>query len=336
MGDSKMTYLKLMAPAATLVLAAVTSLTPAWGAMPAHPGMLNYVEGTAAIDNHRVTSKDIGSADLEPNQVLSTAAGRAEILMTPGVFLRLAENSAVRMISPALTDTEVEVTRGRAMLDVGELHNGNHIAVLAGRAQTLPLKNGLYNIDAANGIVQVFDGKARVIADERHLDLGKGRQVLLASAAPLKAQKFDRKASESGDPLYTWSSLRSGYLSEASAASAQTYLVNGYGWYGDGWYWNPGFGFYSWMPGDGLFYSPFGFGFASPWYFYGGYPAFGFYGGGRYGGFAHHGFYRGGYGRGSFRSGGPSHVGGFARSGGFSRGGFGGGMGRSGGGGRGR
>jgi len=38
--------------------------------------------------------------------------GKAEILLTPGAFLRVGGDSAVKMISPGLTNTQVEVQRG--------------------------------------------------------------------------------------------------------------------------------------------------------------------------------------------------------------------------------
>jgi hypothetical protein len=37
-----------------------------------------------------------------------------------------------------------------------------------------------------------------------------------------------------------------------------------------GWFWDPYFAGYTWPPGDGLFWSPFGYGFYSPYYIYGG------------------------------------------------------------------
>src|SRR5258707_6533850 len=61
--------------------------------------------------------------------------------------------------------------------------------------------------------------------------------------------------------------------------AASTYYVNGSfgpGWYGGGWYWSPWFGAYTFIPGDGIFYSPFGWGFYSPRVVY---RVPGFYGG---------------------------------------------------------
>ena len=46
---------------------------------------------------------------------LFTKDGRAEILLTPGVFLRLGDNSSVKMISSSLTETQAALTRGQAL-----------------------------------------------------------------------------------------------------------------------------------------------------------------------------------------------------------------------------
>jgi len=51
------------------------------------PGALNYVEGQASIGAELLSPKSVGSATLQPSQVLTTTAdGKAEILLTPGAF----------------------------------------------------------------------------------------------------------------------------------------------------------------------------------------------------------------------------------------------------------
>jgi hypothetical protein len=155
-------------------------------------------------------------------------------------------------------------------------------------------------------------------------------------AAEPKSHGFDKKADE-GD-LYNWSSLRSSYLAEANITAARTY-VSGPGFWGDGWYWNPWYSAYTFIPGDGFFYDPFGWGFYSPWFVYRA-PFFGFYGG--YRSFVHYapprafvGAFHGGVanrGAVGFRAGAPAggfrsapapafHGGGFSAGGGFHGGG---------------
>src|SRR6202012_5977349 len=98
-------------------------------ANPAVPGTINYVEGSASIEERMLNQRPVGSAQLEPGQVLETAKGKAELLLTPGVFLRVGENSTVRMVSPDLLNTQVEVERGRADVEIDEIHPRNNIEV---------------------------------------------------------------------------------------------------------------------------------------------------------------------------------------------------------------
>jgi hypothetical protein len=201
------------------------------------------------------------------------------MLLTPGVFLRLGSNSSVRMVSPGLTDTRVELLKGEAMVEAADVYKQNNIRVIEDGMPTTVDKKGLYRFDADHNTVAVLDGKATVQDNDKSVDVKSGHEVNLNG--PPKAQKFDKNQAEGQDQLYAWSSVRSQYLSDASAASARTYFVNGGGFYGPGWYWSPYWDMYSFIPGDGIFYSPFGFGYYSPFaaYYYA--PVFvgrGFYG----------------------------------------------------------
>jgi hypothetical protein len=70
-----------------IMLSLATLCTPVFGANPARPGTLNYIEGSAYLEGKPLTQRAVGSTDLDPGQVLSTGQGKAEILLTPGVFL---------------------------------------------------------------------------------------------------------------------------------------------------------------------------------------------------------------------------------------------------------
>ena len=260
---------------ASFFLAAILS-APAWGmntgANSALPGTVNYVEGQASIGDQALNSKSIGSAEVESGQSLTTGTGKAEVLLTPGVFLRVGDNSSIKMISPSLTDTEVGLGQGQAMIEVAEIHPENDIRIDAEGTTTRLLKTGLYDFNLNQQELRVFDGKASVMEGGNHVTVKGGREVSLAANAPLKAQKFDKKQYQEGD-LYRWSSLRSAYLAEANVNAGQLYVANGWGpwgpgWWGAGWYWDPWFSAYTFIPGDGIFYSPFGWGFYSPWLVY--------------------------------------------------------------------
>ena len=156
----RLSRLKLMV---VLFLTAILS-APLWGTTTPLPGTLNYVEGKATIGTEALDAKSIGSAQLQAGESLATELGRAEILLTPGVFLRLDRNTTVTMISPSLTDTEVGVNRGRAMVEVDQLHKENDIRIAEGNATVELLKTGLYDFDVERGQLRVFNGEALVQA----------------------------------------------------------------------------------------------------------------------------------------------------------------------------
>lgn len=176
-----------------------------------------------------------------------------------------------------------------------------------GNAATRTEKKGIYEFRTVQPGMAVYDGKAVVQVDDHTVDAYKGDAVDF-NAKKLKTKDFSRKRK---DDLYAWSELRSQYMAQANASTAEAVVANNpYWWYGTGWYWNPWFDSWAFVPGYGFFGSPFGgFGFYSPAFWHSNAPYYGF---GRYGaGVLHR-----GPGFGGFRGG---------MSPGFARGGFGGG-----------
>ncbi len=258
-----------------LVLAAMLSV-PARAANAALPGTLNYVEGQANVGNETLNAKQIGSVELQPGETLDTQSGKAEILLTPGVFLRLGDNGTAQLVSSSLTNTEARIDKGQAMVEVAEIHKDNLLRIASDGATTQLLKDGLYGFDADSGAVRVFKGEALVQDGDQQVKVKGGHEVELRETAKLKSHKFDKNSFERSD-LYRFSNLRSEYLAEANVDAARTYYAGGPGWYGPGWYWDPFFTSYTWIPGNGVLYSPFGWGFYSPGFvsyapiYYGGY-----------------------------------------------------------------
>src|ERR1043166_9524768 len=117
----------------------------AWAApTTAQPGAINYVEGQASLGRQPLSSKSVGSTVLGSGDVLSTGDGRVELLLTPGVFMRVGKNSAVRMDSPELTNTRVSVLKGEAMVEADLLHHEDHVVVAQRGALAQLEKKGIY------------------------------------------------------------------------------------------------------------------------------------------------------------------------------------------------
>jgi hypothetical protein len=241
------------------------------------PGTLNYVEGQVSVQGQEQTPKSVGSTYLEPNQVLDTRNGNAEMLLTPGVYLRLGHNSEVKMISPGLADTEVRLTKGSAMMEVDELFKENNVSVAVEGATTRIEKQGLYDFNADRPSVKVLDGKAVTFEGDQAVQLKKGREALVAEAQSLVRRKFNKHVVEE-DPLYRWSKLRGEYATQSNVDASYAMMTNG-GWWGSGWYWDPFWFDFAFLPGDGMLWGPFGWPFFAPDYI-GWAPYYGYYWGG--------------------------------------------------------
>src|SRR6476661_2511034 len=110
----------------------------------ARAGLITYLQGPAFVDGKRVVLKSTRFPQMKDGEVLSTGRGRAELLLSPGVVLRLAENSQLRLDNAQLTSTLVTLQQGEALIEVVQLAEGNRIQVGVGETSTELIRAGLY------------------------------------------------------------------------------------------------------------------------------------------------------------------------------------------------
>lgn len=272
------------------LILALAGAASAWGqsALSAHSGMIHYVEGDPGqvlLDGQPVDPKFGEFPEVKNNQVLQAQEGRAEVLLTPGVFLRIAEHSSFKMLSNRLSDTAIEVLSGSTLFEVDELLKDNAITVRYKDATVSLSKRGLYRFDAEESRLRVYDGDAQAIYGVKTVEVHKGRQVELDEA--LTSTSFDVKDTDS---FYNWASRRSEYVAAANVSSARAAGTSGYGGgpgctsmastnqtvcnggygspYGSpygSWAWNPYYGMFTYVPAFGYGYSPFGWSLYSPY-----------------------------------------------------------------------
>ncbi|MGH9688749.1 MAG: hypothetical protein ACRD5K_16825 [Candidatus Acidiferrales bacterium] len=281
--------LALAALMAFPALAATSSqVAPSDHPETASPGTINYVEGRARIGAETLSSPSVGKVALQAGQTLETENGRVEVLLTPGVFLRLGNDTSATMVSPSLTDTKVKIASGEATVEVDEYHSEQNLMIAEGDSTSYLVHTGLYDFVSQQGVVRVIKGQAVVVQNDHHVRVNSGQEVnLYPETARLKAKKFNVGQYKKEDPLYSWTKLRSQYLAEANVKvapylygwnrSGLGWAPGWWGWYGPGWYWNPWFMSYTFVPGSGVIDSPFGWGFYSPWTF--GFAPYSVYGG---------------------------------------------------------
>ena len=248
---------------ATLALAGVAAFGQ--DVISARSGLVHYVEGDVSIDGKPVADRNGTFSEVKKEGELATALGRAEILLTPGVFLRVGENSAIRMRETALEDTKVEFVSGKTMLEADTPMKDNRVTVQFKDYAVTPVDHGLYEFTSEPAQLAVYAGEADVTAGGQTVRVKAGKKLILSAA--LAQERFNDK---DGDSLYRWSKLRSEYVSVANVSAArQAYSSGSYGGNFDGlgngmWFYNPFYNMYTYLPGSGMMFSPFGFGQVKP------------------------------------------------------------------------
>ncbi len=245
---------------------AVAGSASAQNAISVKAGMINVADGDVYLvdakggEPQKVQPKASEFIDIKEGQILKTSEGRAEVLLTPGAFLRMADDSSFKMFSSRMSDVRLEALSGSLLIDVTELLEDNHISVLTKDSTVSIAKAGLYRFDVDPPRVRVYQGEAVAEFNGQKVTLKGGRE-LLASAGGWTQGKFDAKET---DPLYRWAKRRSGYLAMANVSAARQTTAYGNGLRGGSWYYNPYFGFATYVPWLDTLRSPFGYFYYTP------------------------------------------------------------------------
>ncbi len=239
------------------LMVAGTATANAQNVVSAKAGLVHLVEGEVYLNDQELHPKITEFPDMKDNSVLRTAVGRAEVLLAPGIVLRMGENSSFKMLSNKLIDTRVEVLTGEAMIEVTELDKDSTLNVVLKGTSTQPRKPGIYRFDG-DGTVRVYEGQAALASSTgQNVTLKSGR-MLVAGDGGLKAEQFDAGL---GDPLYRWSKRRSSYMAMANVSAASSI---GYAPSSRRWIYNPYFSMWTYLPYRDLIYSPFGWTYFTP------------------------------------------------------------------------
>jgi hypothetical protein len=244
--------------------AVAVSMASAQTVISAKSGLIHYVEGRVYVGDQQIETKFGEFPDLKENSQLRTEEGRAEVLLTPGVFVRVGDHSGIRMVTNRLIDTRVEFLSGSVLVEADELLKDNAVTIVYADYTVQLERKGIYRFDSTPPAVRVYDGEAMVLYN------GKSEEVkpshMLEMNGELKTAHFDKD--KSADELYLWSRNRSQYLAMANVSAAQSVNNSGTYWGSSNWAWNPMFGMYTFIPMSGAYYNPFGWGFYSPYSVY--------------------------------------------------------------------
>jgi uncharacterized membrane protein YgcG len=202
--------------------------------------------------------------DLKTGDVVKTGMdGRVEMLLNPGSYLRVGENSEFELTDNSLENLEVRLTRGTAIIEAtGAEGTELAINITTPHAKMVIVRRGLYRVSVISGdATELFVRKGRVLVANSHTKVKEGNKVVFSSTAfsVAKLVKPDKRK----DSFEGWSKTRSETLALANRRIERresVLLASMYGYYARYpgiWFYNTGYHCYTFLP--------FQFGWGSPY-----------------------------------------------------------------------
>ena len=170
----------------------------------ARAGTVDYSRGASSIDGERVILFRNKLLVLKNGQILQTRAGRIEVLLGEGVFLRMGDGSSMRMDENRYADTRVTIETGFALIEVARIAKDARLHIACGDRTTELKTPGHYRFDANPCGLRVYRGELSVGNDGGILKAKVGQ--IFSLAGDLTMSRFDPKET---DPVKTWADQRS-------------------------------------------------------------------------------------------------------------------------------
>jgi hypothetical protein len=183
----------------------------------ARAGLIQYTDGVVFLDSTVLRPTPGRFDQMKEGSELRTLTGRAELILTPGVFLRMGEDSAIRMLSNDLADARVRFVSGNAIVDATNLAPKTSIAILRGEYQVQIVEEGRFRFNSDPAELRVESGKALVLYDGNSLEVGAKHVLPFSGKLTARVIEPARK-----DGLDTWDQTRSDSVAESNQQAANT------------------------------------------------------------------------------------------------------------------
>ena len=246
----------------------------------AKAGGVNAVTGRASMLPHgngewqQLTIKE----DLEAGDLVKTGVdGRVEMLLNPGSYLRVGENSEFELSDNSLENLELRVITGTAIVEVtGADDEELFIGITTPHTRMSIVRRGLYRVSVVPGDnTELIVRKGRVMLEGSHTKVNGGNKVVFSnnSFSVAKLEKVDKKELNA---LEGWSKDRAQALAKENSRINDRTLTALASSFNDDWFSNSFFrqrrsGFwlysrgsscYTFIPYDGRYGSPYGRGYS--------------------------------------------------------------------------
>ena len=235
----------------------------------AKSGMINYVEGKPTVSNLEISQprEIVARHQLVKGDVLQTEADqRVEMLLNPGTYLRVAENSRVRVVATGFEDMRFSLERGTAILESLSLRRKVHqLHILTPSGDLRVLKKGLYRFEvgAAGEVrVTVHSGKLRWMREQAKIAVLKSGKSFDLNRSAKRRLHFAKVGKEPFDDIDLWSRERAVALIAANAKIPSWMSRSALSRYGlrsnGGWIYDPFSRMFTFIPFHTLLRSPYG------------------------------------------------------------------------------
>jgi len=186
----------------------------------AKAGGVNSVSGRAEIRPFRGADWSLLNVtdDLKAGDVVKTGMdGRVEMLLNPGAYLRVGENSEFELTDNSLENLEVRLVRGMAIIEAtGADETELAINITTPHAKMVIIKRGLYRVNVKPGdTTELFVRKGRVILADSHTKVKEGNKVIFSSTT-FSVARMDKLEKKNMDVLETWSKDRAATVALAN------------------------------------------------------------------------------------------------------------------------
>lgn len=248
----------------------------------ARAGGVNAVTGKTGVHAkgsgvwEQLTIKD----NLEGGDVVKTGLdGRVEILLNPGSYMRVGENSEFELTSNTLENLEVRLIRGTAIVEAtGADDSELMINITTPHAKMAIVRRGLYRVNVVPGdITEVIVRKGRMLLSDPEAKINAGKKLIFSGNSYSVAKLTDAEKKEV-DSFDMWSKDRAQTIAKANQrigisdrrAMLRTGFMNDWRFrfsrLGGIWYYDRGLSCYTFLPFYSGWGSPYGNSYSHSFY----------------------------------------------------------------------
>lgn len=247
----------------------------------AKAGGVNYAAGAvrviraAGLGQTQILAK--GDELNDRDKLTLGATGKTEILLNPGSFLRLAENTELEFTNTDLESLKLKLTSGSALIEAVSVggEGGADISIVTPQTIVTLEKSGIYRVNANQNGTEIYVWKGAARVGNEIIKAGR-KQSFGKNGVMLAAVKFDKD--DARDALDIWSRDRAKELAKLNLKLERRALTNAFSGYaltgsrGGYWVYNRLTGGYCYVPfGNDNWGSPYGYWFNQGIYWNSGY-----------------------------------------------------------------